>query len=192
MCNNSLLGSHLDSGLSIRQDRGQEPSNHECPDHIGAVSWPMQGVRMSSRHKEKSSTFLQLMSRYRLTERQYNKQVSDIHLERLSRSGCKQWKSLPPHLELEAIVAEDIDKSQKGERGKRHEFLLTWKEMEGSGATYKQLITALLKIKCRQDAEKLCEMLKKSAKSQLAILQLTVPHLIMQVKVQEFMLNASL
>ena len=109
------------------------------------------------------------MSRYRLTERQYNQQVSDTHLERLSRSGCKQWKSLPPHLELETIVAEDIDKSQKGEREKRHEFLLAWKDMEGSGATYKQLITALLKIKCRQDAEKLCEMLKKSAQSELAI-----------------------
>ena len=125
--------------------------------------------KMSSLYEEKSSTFLQLMSQYRLTERQYNKQVSDIHLEKLSRSGCKQWKSLPPHLKLEAIVAEDIDKSQKGEREKRHEFLLTWKDMEGSGATYKQLITALLKIKCRQDAEKLCEMLKKSAQSQLAI-----------------------
>ena len=124
---------------------------------------------MSSHHKEKSSTFLQLMSQYRLTERQYSTQVSDIHLEKLSRSGCKQWKSLPAHLELEAIVAEDIDKSQKGEREKRHEFLLTWKEMEGSSATYRQLITALLKIKCRQDAEKLCEMLKKSAQSQLAI-----------------------
>ena len=123
--------------------------------------------KMSSLYEEKSSTFLQLMSQYRLTERQYNKQVSDIHLEKLSRSGCKQWKSLPPYLKLEAIVAEDIDKSQKGEREKRHEFLLTWKEMEGSSATYKQLITALLKIKCRRDAEKLCEMLKKSAQSQL-------------------------
>ena len=66
-------------------------------------------------------------------------------------------------------MAEDIDKSQKGERENRHEFLLIWKEMEGSGATYKQLITALLKIKCRQDAEKLCEMLKKSIHDQLAI-----------------------
>ena len=34
--------------------------------------------------------------------------------------------------------------------------------MEGSDATYRQLITALLKIKCTQDAEKLSEMLKQS------------------------------
>ena len=115
--------------------------------------------RMSS---EESSTFLQLMRQYTLTERQYNRQVSDTHLEKLSRSGCKQWKSLPPYLKLEGIVAEDIDKSQKGEREKRHDFLLKWKDVEGSDATYGQLITALLKIKGTQDAEKLSEMLKQS------------------------------
>ena len=59
-------------------------------------------------------------------------------------------------------MAEDIDKSQKGEREKRHDFLLKWKDEEGSDATYGQLITALLKIKCTQDAEKLSEMLKQS------------------------------
>ena len=115
--------------------------------------------KMSS--MESSPQFLQLMSCYELTEGHYNQQVSDTHLEKLSRSGCKQWKSLPPYLKLETIVAEDIDKSQKGEREKRYDFLLQWKEIEGSSATYRQLIIALLKIKCRQDAEKLCEMLKK-------------------------------
>ena len=59
-------------------------------------------------------------------------------------------------------MAEDIDKSQKGEREKRHDFLLKWKDEEGSDATYGQLITALLKIKGTQDAEKLSEMLKQS------------------------------
>ena len=117
---------------------------------------------MSSCDQEESSTFLPLMSKYTLTERQYNRQVSDTHLEKLSRSGCKEWKSLPPYLKLEGMVAEDIDKSQKGEREKRHDFLLKWKDEEGSDATYRQLITALLKIKCTQDAEKLSEMLKQS------------------------------
>ena len=59
-------------------------------------------------------------------------------------------------------MAEDIDKSQKVEREKRHDFLLKWKDVEGSDATYGQLIAALLKIKCTQDAEKLSEMLKQS------------------------------
>ena len=136
---------------------------------------------MSSSHlcsHEESYTFLQLMSQYRLTEGQCNQQVSDIHLEELSHSGSKQWKSLPPHLNLEAIAAEDIDKSLKGEREKRYEFLLKkWKEIGGSTATYRQLITALLKSKCRQDAEKLCEMLKESVpQSQLAIATASATH----------------
>ena len=105
------------------------------------------------------------MSHYGLTEGQYNQVVSDTHLEKLSRSGCKQWKSLPPYLNLDTILVEDIDKSQKSEREKRYVFLLTFKDMKGFSATYRQLITALLKIKSRHDAERLCEMLKK----QLAI-----------------------
>ena len=109
-----------------------------------------------------STLFLQLMRHYALTERQYNRPVSDTHLEEFSRSGCKEWKSLPRYLKLYTIVAKDIDKSQKGEREKRHEFLITWKHFEGSNATYRQLITALLEIKSRQDAENLSEMLKQS------------------------------
>ena len=65
-------------------------------------------------------------------------------------------------------MAEDIDKSQKGEREKRHDFLLKWKDVEGSDATYGQLITALLKIKCKQDAEKLSGMLKQSVSQSTA------------------------
>ena len=109
----------------------------------------------------KNSAFLEVIKHYGIDERQCNQQVSDAHLEKISRSGCKQWKSLPPYLELDTIVAEDIDKGPANERSKRHDFLLKWKDMKGFSATYKQLITALLKIKCRQDAEKLCEMLKK-------------------------------
>ena len=109
-----------------------------------------------------STLFLQLMRHYALTERQYNWPVSDTHLEVFSRSGCKKWKSLPPYLKLDTIVAEDIDKSQKSEREKRHEFLITWKHIEGSNATYRQLITALLKIKSSRDAENLSEILHQS------------------------------
>ena len=116
--------------------------------------------KMSSSNGEEA--FLQLMSDYGMTEEHYNKQVTNIHLEELSRSGCKLWKSLPPHLELKTIVAEDIDDCREDPGMKRYKFLLKWKDMKGLGATYRQLINALLKIECRQDAEKLCDMLKKS------------------------------
>ena len=111
----------------------------------------------------RGGAYLEVIKHYGIDERQCNQQVSDAHLEKISRSGCKQWKSLPPYLELETIVAEDIDKSPANEKSKRYDFLLKWKDMKGFSATYKQLITALLEIKCRQDAERLCEMLKKSS-----------------------------
>lgn len=63
---------------------------------------------------------------------------------------------------MEAIVAEDIDKRQRDEREKRHDFLCQWKEINGAGATYKVLINALLKIMCKQDTERVCKMLKES------------------------------
>jgi hypothetical protein len=73
-----------------------------------------------------------------------------------------EWKSLPPHLKLETIVAEDVDKKPVTEKEKRYDFLLKWKEIKGAQATYKQLLGALLKIRCTQDSEKVCEMLKES------------------------------
>ena len=114
---------------------------------------------MSSLDEEQA--FLGLMNHYGLTEEHYDQQVEDIHLEELSRSGCKQWKSLPPHLEVETIVADDIDNSREDPGTKRYKFLLKWKNMKGFDATYRPIINALLKIECRQDAQKLCEMLKK-------------------------------
>ena len=77
---------------------------------------------------------------------------------------------MPPQLEVETIEAEDIDKSCKGEeREKRHKFLLKWKGIKGSKATYRQLITALLKMKCGEEAEKVCKVLKESLPPKLIV-----------------------
>ena len=121
---------------------------------------------------------LKLLKKFQLSRSSCKKPVSKEHLETISRSGCKEWKSLPAHLELEDIVAEDIDKSKTTEREKRHEFLLKWKDMKGSDATYEQLVKALLKIECVQDAETVCQMLKESIdKEQLASnTPATLPH----------------
>jgi hypothetical protein len=106
-------------------------------------------------------TVPELMGRYGLSDKDCEKKISSPHLEHISRSCCMEWKSLPPHLKLETIVAEDIDKKSATEKAKRYDFLLKWKEMKGAQATYKQLLAALLEIKCTQDSEKVCEMLKQ-------------------------------
>ena len=123
---------------------------------------PKKKFARPSDRDDMSWSLPELARLYELTDRELERQVSDSHLEVISRSYCKQWKSLPPHLQLDRIVADDIDKSQKEDRVKRHEFLLQWKDIKGSHATYKQLLAALLKTKCRQDAESVCKMLKES------------------------------
>ena len=101
----------------------------------------------------------EVISQYGLTEADCSKPVSEVHLESISRSSCSSWKSLPAHLGLETIVAEDADRSQADPREKRLEFFRQWKKIKGSDATYSQLINALLKIDCKQDPEKVCQIL---------------------------------
>ena len=111
---------------------------------------------------EESSEFLELIKKHKLSVEDCDKKVSGAHLEIISRSSCKHWERLPSHLEMNDIVVSDVRRTQIDEEGKRLEFLRKWREQKGSKATYKQLVLALLKIECRDDAEKVCEILKKS------------------------------
>ena len=92
-----------------------------------------------------------------------NRQVSDSHLEELSRTHCKDWRRIPPHLGLEGIMRDDIDRNGHDERGKRYDFFTGWKERKGADATYKALMTALLKIGSRNDAEYVCQLLQPAS-----------------------------
>ena len=106
--------------------------------------------------------FQELAEQFKLTEANFKEPVSERHLETISRSSCKHWKSLPAHLNLPTITADDVDQCQVEQETKRYNFLRKWKEIKGSDATYEQLISALLKIKSKQDAEKICSLLKES------------------------------
>ena len=104
-----------------------------------------------------------LMTHCQLGEEVCNQQVTDIHLDEIASSYCRHWRTLRAELGLEAIVEHDIDRSIPGdEEGRRRAFFNKWKLMKGSSATYKALISALLRIKCRDDAEGVCKLLKKS------------------------------
>ena len=110
------------------------------------------------------------MTKHQLTEKDISKKVNVSHLEFTSRSCYKQWKSLPPILGLQSSV---IDKTPKDEKIKCFSFLLSWMTTKGSGATHKQLLTALLKINCEEAAEMLCTRIKKSASDSLRPRSLT-------------------
>lgn len=102
-----------------------------------------------------------LLERYRLTVEDCSREVSDSHLDDISRYYSRDWKSLPPYLDIDRMVVEDT-KHIFGDREKRLEFFLQWKQIKGSDATYLQLVSALLSIKCRRDAEGVCKLLQSS------------------------------
>ena len=115
-----------------------------------------------------------LMEDFQLSEEDCKLQVTDIYLEKISSTSCEKWRSLPPYLKMEKIVTKDIDREHQGndESEKRHTFFKKWKKTKGLKATYRSLINALLETKCREDAERVCELLKKHASSlvqQLAV-----------------------
>lgn len=105
-----------------------------------------------------------LMKIFKLSSEDFDKQVHDDHLETLSQDHCGEWRRLPPHLGLKTIVTEDIDRnSAQSEPDKRYTFFTVWKKRKGADATYRALVTALLKIENRHAAECLCKLLKPSS-----------------------------
>ena len=106
------------------------------------------------------SSLESLVDSQHLTDEDIDKQITVKHMEDISLSWCGKWRSLPAHLELDSIVVGDIDRMQLKEDEKRREFFSTWRGKQGSKVTYKRLIHALLRIKCTQDAESICKLLK--------------------------------
>ena len=114
-----------------------------------------------------------LLKQYKIKVEDVNREVTDRHVEKISQSHCKKWKSLPAYLEMEGIVASDIDIEPIEEEEKRKNFFSKWKEEKGSKATYKVLIRALLEMKCKKDAESVCEMIAPSTSNGM---HFTFPH----------------
>ena len=101
------------------------------------------------------------MTDYQITEATISRQVTDQHIDEISRSYCKKWRLLLTQFEMEKIVADDIGRKNIDEDEMRHDFLSKWTEEKGSEATYKVLISALLKIKQKKEAEGVCEMISR-------------------------------
>ena len=103
-----------------------------------------------------------LMKYYSLADNDCDQPISDSHLDDISLSHCGQWRLLPCRLGMKNIVTGDINRDFAIEKEKRREFFFEWKQIRGSDATYKSLISALLAIKSREDAESICKILQIS------------------------------
>ena len=96
------------------------------------------------------------------TEEVFDQQISDPHLEEISRTSSTKWRSLPPHLDIPDTTVSDIECDSQNEEEWQNNFFFTWKRKKGTRATYRKLVHALLKIDCRGDAEKVCKLLMES------------------------------
>jgi hypothetical protein len=105
-------------------------------------------------------TFDVLLRKYNIRKEDISKQITDKHIIKISRSYCKDWEQLPPFLNMESIIKDDINRLSVTEEAKRSKFLSKWVEISGSDATYVKLIKALLKIGCRNDAEAVCVIIQ--------------------------------
>lgn len=114
--------------------------------------------RMMHEEIERAST---LMVDFNLTEECCNQQITEKHIGDIS---CSKWRLLYAHLEMGRSVVDDIDRGSKTEEEKRHDFFSCWRNEKGSRATYKVLIEALLKAKCRNDAEYVCKCVQASSR----------------------------
>lgn len=100
------------------------------------------------------------LQQFHLGEKDTILKVSGIHLQEISRSCCHKWRSLPVALDMENhLIWEDIEREVGDEEGRRERFFSRWQSEKGTDANYRTLINALLVIKCKQDAERVCRML---------------------------------
>lgn len=104
----------------------------------------------------------ELLKVYKLTEGESDRKIADTHLEEISRTCSKEWRSLRPYLDLPDTTVSDIERDSQNEGDRRNNFFSSWKRKNGTRATYRKLVYALLKIGCRGDAEKVCELLLES------------------------------
>ncbi len=102
-----------------------------------------------------------LMESFGLREEDYSREMTEAHLEEFTHDYGENWRTIHAHLDIKSIVARDIDRKEN-EGEKRYAFFIKWKSLKCSGATYKKLVYALLKINCRNDAEAVCVMLRSS------------------------------
>ena len=105
-----------------------------------------------------------VLTQYELTEDDCMKKITDKDLDSICNTCSFPYGRMAPHLKVEQACAEDIkqDTNLRSESDRRSSLLKKWKQSKGSEATYKALLSALLGIERREDAEVICKLLKDS------------------------------
>ena len=83
---------------------------------------------------------------------------TDCELEYLSLELAEKWETLARRLEFNQPAITNFDKANEGLDAKAFKMLQSWKQREGSKATYTVLYNALCHdlVECKRLAEKFC------------------------------------
>ena len=110
-----------------------------------------------------TASVLDLVGYYGLTEEDCKRKVSSTDIVKIASAIHGKWDSkLDALLGLDPIVVTNVKEDYKCEEDGRLAFFKEWKQRKWFAATYHTLISALLEIECRQDAGRVCEILKET------------------------------
>ena len=106
---------------------------------------------------------VELLREYDITERKVTTKCSDEHM--LEIEGFISWRRVGPRLSKindsdNKQDMNDIEINGKDEADKRRKLITLWEERNGNDATYDDLITAMLKAGKKDEATKVCKLLK--------------------------------
>ena len=108
----------------------------------------------------KMDAYFKLLETYSLTEEIADGGVSNPEVGHIISFDA--WESLCPHLKMPYKIVKWARSQNWTMEGREEFYFNEWKKRQGSGATYKELITALLDIQRKETAEHVCKWLKAS------------------------------
>ena len=91
--------------------------------------------------------------------------IHEEHINKIAHICINDWKNLYPFLGIDTKDIEAIE-AELNKKDMAKSFFRLWKKRNGRDATYRRLIDALIKIKSREEAECVCEILKSKKESE--------------------------
>lgn len=109
---------------------------------------------------ENEITVPKLMADYGISDAACDATVTELHIMEIIKKYCSKWREMYVYLNVDKIIVNDLKYAPGDEEDKRQRFFGAWKQENGSGATYRVLLTALLGVKSREDAEAVCKLIQ--------------------------------
>lgn len=102
---------------------------------------------------------LRLLECHQLKEEDGDRQMSDQHLGDIAATYAyfRLWRALPARL---GVLRIENATARTDEVTEKRAFFYKWRKEKGSEATYTRLISAMLDVGSREDAERVCKMLR--------------------------------